>query len=345
MTLGPLKTKLHEVLKKTWLGGLLMHCILVPLWVGCPLPFAAAAAGIAYGGTLALLAVLLLTTLALLNAYTFAYRPWLMRLFNELNMASFYKTCELRGALDTIRTEKTLFCFHPHGVLSVGFVVNGCWSREFHERASTGPSALIARAERSDPLPGPWQGTVFLIAHSLRAWTAFFKVLCDVSGRLESATGAQMERLLSAGRNVAIIPGGFEDATLHKYGAERTAMRSRKGIVKFALRHGYALQPLYTFGESETYYTFAPFLNFRLWLNKFGIPAVIFWGEPRFPLFPRSDVRAYTFVGRPLQLPRLENPTRDEINEWHGRYLTALRTLFDAHKAECGKPDAELEIW
>lgn len=38
-----------------------------------------------------------------------------------------------------------------------------------------------------------------------------------------------MTTLMRAGRNVAIIPGGFEDATLHQYGKERTAVKERKG--------------------------------------------------------------------------------------------------------------------
>jgi len=52
-------------------------------------------------------------------------------------------------------------------------------------------------------------------------------VLCDVSGRLESATKEVICSVMRSGRNVAIIPGGFEDATLHTHGKERTAMMVR----------------------------------------------------------------------------------------------------------------------
>mmetsp|Transcript_23817 Transcript_23817/g.70687 ORF Transcript_23817/g.70687 Transcript_23817/m.70687 type:complete len:185 (+) Transcript_23817:3-557(+) len=184
-----------------------------------------------------------------------------------------------------------------------------------------------------------------MIAQNLRGWSGFFKVLCDVSGRLESATRQNLTRRMAEGRNVGIIPGGFEDATLHVQGRERTAMSDRKGLIKYALQHGYALTPIYTFGESETYATFPYLLKPRLWLNRFGIPAVAFFGAPWMPLFPRRNVPIASCIGPPLQLPKLEKPTPEEVSKWHAAYLDALQALFDKHKGECGKPDAKLEIW
>lgn len=105
------------------------------------------------------------------------------------------------------------------------------------------------------------------------------------------------------------------------------------------------MTPIYTFGESETYHTFTGLLEARLKLNQYGIPAVVFWGEPLLPPFPKQQTECVSCVGAPLQLPKLQDPTADEVSAWHARYLGALRALFDAHKAECGKPDAQLEIW
>lgn len=38
------------------------------------------------------------------------------------------------------------------------------------------------------------------------------------------------------GKNLAIIPGGFEEATLMEYGVERVVLKARKGFIKYALR-------------------------------------------------------------------------------------------------------------
>ena len=66
-------------------------------------------------------------------------------------------------------------------------------------------------------------------------------------------------------------------ATLYARGTHRVYIRRRKGFVKYALQHGYALTPIYTFGESETYHTFTGLLPLRLWINRFQIPAVLFF--------------------------------------------------------------------
>ena len=136
-----------------------------------------------------------------------------------------------------------------------------------------------------------------------------------------------------------------EDATLHTFGKHRTMMSPRKGLVKYALQHGYALTPIYTFGESETYRTFTPLLHFRLWLNRYAIPGVVFCGWWLLPLFPRLESEILTYVGPPLQLPHIPEPTPAQIDEWHAKYVAALEHLFNAHKAEAGQPNAKLEIW
>ena len=96
---------------------------------------------------------------------------------------------------------------------------------------------------------------------SFQPWP-LIQVVCDVSGRLESATRENIISLMRRGRydtharsrshtcthvghslntrahtrrrgrNLAIIPGGFEDATLYARGKHRTAMSNRKGLVK-----------------------------------------------------------------------------------------------------------------
>ena len=48
-------------------------------------------------------------------------------------------------------------------------------------------------------------------------------------------------------------------------------MSGRKGLVKYALQHGYALTPVYTFGENRTYWAFSGLLRLRLWINSFQV--------------------------------------------------------------------------
>lgn len=281
-------------------------------------------------------------TMTFLNwGHDFAYSPWFAHTLLDWSLTNYSDPPgELRGALDQMRTEKTVYCFHPHGIATIGFSCNGCWNHEFHKRASLPDGPPATPGGRST-----YRGTMFLLAASLREPSAIFKVVCDLSGRYQSASKRWMLRYMREGRNVAIIPGGAEDATIMEYGKHRTAMKKRKGLIKYALQHGYALTPIYTFGETRTYCTFTGLLKLRLWINSFGVPAAIFFGAWWNPIFMRTDACCLSYVGAPLQLPLLPEPTPEQVDEWHSKYLAALQRVFEEHKAEAGEPEAVLEIW
>lgn len=151
--------------------------------------------------------------------------------------------------------------------------------------------------------------------------------------KCEPVGSAHMRKVLESGRSCALLPGGFEEATQFIRGRHRVFLRKRAGFIKFALMHGYAVHPVYVFGEELTYSTFPYFVNARMWLCSFKVPAVLFWGAYLVPFLPRRDVDMAIVVGPPLKLPRIEKPTADDVIAWHGRYMAALQQLFDSHKA------------
>lgn len=352
-------------------GPFLAHWILAGSWV-IPPPLVAAfcalsgkghgAKGILFGGAMlpalllvpanytcrgavcTILSTLALTApngLAVFSAAAATVMTWLVTCKNFASWPGFYhfivQTLQghkyyaevgLKGAVDQITPGKNFFACHPHGCLSAGWSWNMCWNSEFHKRV------------------GP---ICFLIDQNLRYVNPFFRMVCDwyagETRRIDSADRKSIKQAMNKGESLALIPGGFEDATVMQRGKERTAVKKRKGFVKYCLEGGYRIIPVYTFGECDTYYTFKPLMKFRLWLNKFGIPAVIFFGNPCCPIFPRTDVPVITYVGEPVELPQIANPSPEDVEKWHGAYLTALQSLFDKYKDEAGKPDAKLEIW
>ena len=98
-----------------------------------------------------------------------------------------------------------------------------------------------------------------------------------------------------------------------------------QGLIKYALQHGYALTPIYSFGENRSFHTYNGLLRLRLWLNRFNFPAVSFFGDPWMPLFPRRDSQCLSYVAPPLVLPTIAQPTAAQIDEWHAKYLEALQ--------------------
>lgn len=81
-----------------------------------------------------------------------------------------------------------------------------------------------------------------------------------------------------------MVPGGFEEAALTSHKENRLFLNSRKGFIKYALKHGVTLYPVFTFGENQLYNTSDAFVKLRLWLNKFKIGCAFFWS--RFFIFP-----------------------------------------------------------
>jgi hypothetical protein len=131
-----------------------------------------------------------------------------------------------------------------------------------------------------------------------------------------------------------------------EHGVNRVVIRERKGIIKYALEHGYSLQLIYTFGECRSYHSlFSGLKRLRMWINRHQIPAVAFFGDPLVPIFPRRDVPCLSYVAPPMQLPHIEAPTEAQVEEWHARYVAALQSHFEASKAHAGEPDALREVW
>ncbi|CAJ1362756.1 unnamed protein product [Effrenium voratum] len=237
------------------------------------------------------------------------------------------KRCEVRGT-ELVHKDKTVFAFHPHGAISFAFTVNGIFDSEFLEKSTK---------------------LSFLIDDFLRNGNPVFRLLCDVyrapRRQIVSADKNTIRRLMTEGSNVALVLGGFEEATVCDTGKDRVVLKSRKGIVKYCLQHGYRLQPVYSFGEDETY-TFAQGLrDFRLWLNSFKVPAVAFFGNPVAPWLPKRQAKILTVIGEAVQCPHIPEPSPEEVNKWQQEYAKALTATFNKWKKEAGRAEAELEIF
>jgi 2-acylglycerol O-acyltransferase 2 len=209
-----------------------------------------------------------------------------------------------------------VLAFHPHGMLCCGWTLCNASARFASVTWLVADVLLL--------LPG--------ISDFLK-WNAS-----------DGVGGATLRRLLSRRANVALLPGGFEEAVLYERGAHRVFLRSRRGFVKYALQHGAKLQPVYVFGEEQTFHAFSAAQQLRLALCAWKVPGVWFWGETLLPFMPRSDAAVTVVVGTPLVLPRLESPSPAEVAKWHGAYCERLQALFDAHKAKYAAQGAQATL-
>lgn len=216
---------------------------------------------------------------------------------------------------------QSLFAFHPHGVLTCGMTVNGV----HHERFADAECTWLVAENLF------W----FPILRDVLHWTCFNDV-----------HKSTMVNLMRKGTNVSIIPGGFEEATLYQRGSHRVFLKNRFGFIKLALQHGYKIYPAYTFGEEYLYHTFPYLLRWRMMLNELKVPGVAFFGRLECFFLPQDDVDVITVVGKPLEMPTIAHPTREDIAKFHAQYVSSLQKLFDKYKKKYAvNPDAKLEIF
>eukprot|EP00929_Paragymnodinium_shiwhaense_P055216 TRINITY_DN27685_c0_g1_i2.p1 TRINITY_DN27685_c0_g1~~TRINITY_DN27685_c0_g1_i2.p1 ORF type:complete len:148 (+),score=32.95 TRINITY_DN27685_c0_g1_i2:144-587(+) len=145
------------------------------------------------------------------------------------------------------------------------------------------------------------------------------------------------------GCDLEAVPGGFEEATITKPGTDRVFLRHRKGFIKYALQNGYALVPVYTFGENDTYANLQGAWRFRWWLNSKKLGGVLPLGRWWCPILPRS-VELITVGGQPLQLPRFGRPTQSDVDEWHEKYVKHLQQHYSKYAPVFGTGE-KLEVW
>jgi len=214
-----------------------------------------------------------------------------------------------------IKQSHSLFCFHPHGVFCYGMGLARFKEERLWNNVICGTRALTYL---------PFGGLLAL-------WFG-----------AKSVDASNFEKFMKQGSNISFIPGGFEEATLTHNEKDRVFIKNRKGFIKYALRHGYNVHPVYTFGENKTYNSLNNFDKFCLFINKLKLPKLLFWGK--FWLLPRDDVELNCVIGEGIKFPVIENPTSDEINQYHELYLNKLKSLYDKHKTAF-KASAELEIY
>lgn len=65
---------------------------------------------------------------------------------------------------------------------------------------------------------------------------------------IQSVDGKNMNRLMNEGKNIALVPGGYEEATITTPKALRVFIKKRKGFIKMALKKGYKVVPVIVLG-------------------------------------------------------------------------------------------------
>jgi hypothetical protein len=248
--------------------------------------------------------------IVLIYAYQLIFadkNPLYIKFFNYCKINGYFKSYTLIIE-EELCNHKVLLCTHPHGILSLGM-----GSAVFHQNS--------------------------ILKNFVICGTRFVRYL-PISGILARWVGIQgvnhqnFKRYMSEGKNIILVPGGFECATFTNHRKDRVFLKNRKGFIKYSLRYGYKVYPCYNFNENKLYYTFNGFEKIMYFLNKLKIPGCFFIGK--FFFYPRTDVELCTVIGKPLELPVIPHPKKEDVDKYHLLYIHSLVALYNRYKSEFG---------
>lgn len=203
--------------------------------------------------------------------------------------------------------EKFIIPSHPHGVISyAGICLKIACPMEF----SHVPTA-VASAVMKTPI--------------LKQVMGVFS-LTDVSKR-------NMRKVIETNGpdgTMFIYPGGIAELFKSNLKEERLYLQKRKGFVKFALQSGTDIVPLYLFGNSSVLSVLSTGTLASI-SRKIQASVTYFWGQWGMP-FPRSGHKCMSVLGRPLGMPKIEEPTQEDIDKWHTMWLDEVRRIYEKYQ-------------
>ncbi|KAK9884501.1 hypothetical protein WA026_007342 [Henosepilachna vigintioctopunctata] len=143
------------------------------------------------------------------------------------------------------------------------------------------------------------------------------------------------------GNITALVIGGAQEAFYNKPGHYILVLKNRKGFVKVALQNGSPLVPVMSFGEPDIisqveFKDGSLFQRFQLFIKKcFGFVPLVPLGRGIFQynygILPQR-VPINVVVGRPIDVEKVEQPTQEQIDDLHERFIKELDTLFEKQK-------------
>ena len=212
-------------------------------------------------------------------------------------------------------SQKTIYCYHPHGLFSLGAVFLA--------------ADLIKRGEK----------VAFVTSSHMRWFNPIAKLVMDLADiEIIGATGPEVQAAMKKGeRSLILVPGGYEEAVFTQNGFERLFLNARLGFVKYAMRYGYSLTPVYAYGENDLYTCVPIACCVRDMLAEFKIPIALFYGHPAMPLLPiRSGLRIV--VGQPLNVERIAEPAIQKLRDTHALYVDQLMQMYYRYNYDSNRP-------
>jgi len=229
-------------------------------------------------------------------------RPWswvrnwtVWKYFRDFFPAHLLKTADLDPKKNYV------FCYHPHGILSLGcFLTFGTTALDFEKK-----------------YPGI---STRLLTLKMNFFWPFYREYLQCVGACDVSEKSCIYNLTRApGSSIVIVVGGASEALDSCPGSNNLTLMKRRGFVRIALTTGASLVPVFGFGENELYITadntqgtILRRVQERL-LRIFGFSLPLFRGRGIFNydagLLPHRRPLNIV-IGKGIDLPKIESPKK-----------------------------------
>lgn len=215
-----------------------------------------------------------------------------------------------------------LFIGFPHGILSGAFFsglgANGCGF--------------------DDTFSG---GKIFFASNGYLTTAPIIRELSLPIGLISASEKTILSVVGEQRNSMLLLPGGASEALCCKRGHYTTLIGRRKGFIRLALKMGVSLIPTIAFGEPEVFDTYT--VRDGSLLQKLLTTLQNVAGAS-FPLFRGRGIFQYSYgimprrhpvhivMGKPMEMPKLENPSQEQIADYHRLFCHELKSLFDREK-------------
>ncbi len=154
--------------------------------------------------------------------------------------------------------------------------------------------------------------------------------------RCASVQKSYFRKKLRNKESVVFVPGGVKEVFLMDPSRPNELvlyLKKRKGFVKLALETGTPICPVFCFGLDGS---FAHLIPRGPIISKvsglMGFTPLLFFGRWGIPFGIPRPQKIHVVVGKPIDVPLRYSVTEEDINYYHGLFLTEMQSLFEQHK-------------
>ena len=243
--------------------------------------------------------------------------------------------------------ENYILNYHPHGIAAFGCVT--CFATNGLNFKKRFPGIVSRFMVHETTFCVPLMREIFTLRGDCSVNSKSFDHI------LEKKWRPAEEANRSAGNLLALVGGGLAEADLSDGQRLKIVVASRKGFVKKALVHGANLIPCIAFGENSVYtkINFVPnSLLHRLetrWYNLFKFKHPFYYGTSIFGASRLKGALPYkrpitVVMGDPIKVERVAEPSQEQVDQLHARYLKQLEQIYSDNSDLCSKFDQQMEF-